>query len=113
MTVGQAIAIVDKMLPNRFSVEDSIFAVISGFDIENERVSLSSRELFGTWEENAAKFTPGQTVPGIVRGIEDYGVFIELSPNLSGLSEPFDGISVGDSVSVFIKSIVPEKMKGI
>lgn len=96
---------------DRFSVGDNILAVISGFDTENGRVLLSSRELLGTWEENAKRFAPGQTVQGIVRGIEDYGIFVELAPNLSGLSEPFDDVSVGDSVSVFIKSIVPEKMK--
>ncbi len=96
---------------DRFSVGDKIFVVISGFDYEKERVLLSSRELFGTWEENARKFAPGETVRGIVRGIENYGIFVELAPNLSGLSEPFENVSVGDSVSVFIKSIVPEKMK--
>ena len=45
------------------------------------------RELLGTWEENAELFTPGETVTGVIRSIEDYGVFIELMPNLAGLAE--------------------------
>ncbi len=96
---------------DRFSVGDNIFAVISGFDTQNNRVFLTHRELLGTWEENAAKFSAGQTVTGIVRGIEDYGIFIEIAPNLSGLAELYDGLNVGDRVSVFIKNIIPEKMK--
>ena len=48
---------------------------------------------------------------GIVRGIEDYGVFIELAPNLSGLAEKREGLEVGDAVSVYIKNITEEKMK--
>lgn len=96
---------------DRFRIGDDIFAVVTGIDHEKQRVSLSHRELLGTWCQNAAKFTVGETVCGTVRGIEDYGIFIELAPNLSGLAEWRDDISEGASVSVFVKSIIPEKMK--
>ncbi|MBQ8004264.1 MAG: S1 RNA-binding domain-containing protein [Oscillospiraceae bacterium] len=96
---------------NRFRVGDEIFTVVSGLDFDKSRIFLSHRELLGTWEENAARFDAGQTVRGIVRGIEDYGIFIELSPNLSGLAEFRPDVKLGDAVSVFIKSILPEKMK--
>jgi len=96
---------------DRFSVGDNIFAVISGLDAESKRVFLSHRELLGTWEENAKTFSVGETVCGIVRGIEEYGIFVELAPNLSGLAEFRDDVSVGDAISVFIKNIIPEKMK--
>ena len=39
------------------------------------------------------------------------GVFIELAPNLAGLAERCEGLRPGQPVSVFIKSILPEKMK--
>ena len=78
---------------------------------DDGRVTLTHKELLGTWEENAASFLQGQTVSGIVRSIEDYGVFVELTPNLAGLAEPASDIEVGQGVSVFIKSILPEKMK--
>ena len=76
-----------------------------------QRVSLSHKELLGTWEENAERFASGQTALGIVRGVEDYGVFVELSPNLSGLAEKKEGLRPGDPVSVYIKSMIPDKMK--
>lgn len=75
------------------------------------RLTLTMKELLGTWEENASLFEPCQTVPGIVRSIERYGIFIELTPNLAGLSEYTAGIDVGQQTGVFIKSINPEKMK--
>jgi small subunit ribosomal protein S1 len=74
-------------------------------------VLLSHKELLGTWQENAALFSPGETVQGIVRGVEDYGVFVELLPNLSGLCEKTDGLREGERVVVYIKSILPERMK--
>mgnify|MGYP002508912097 CR=1 FL=1 len=42
--------------------------------------------------------------PGIVRGIKEYGIFVELTPNLSGLAEWRGAVNVGDAVSVYIKS---------
>lgn len=94
----------------RFSVNTMIKAVVKNID-EFGRVTLSHKELLGTWNENAEKFKAGQTVGGIVRSIEKYGVFIELSPNLAGLAEYSCDVHEGDSASVYIKSINPEKMK--
>ncbi len=95
----------------RFENGQSIFAVVKTPCDENGRIMLSHRELLGTWEENASNFSVGQTVTGIVRSIESYGIFIELAPNLAGLAEYSGDIEVGDNVSVFIKSIIPQKMK--
>lgn len=96
---------------DRFRPGQLIPAVVTEVDHTLGRVSLSHKELLGTWEENAAFFHAGDTVEGIVRGMEPYGVFIELAPNLSGLSEPYDGLHEGQRVCVYIKSIIPEKMK--
>ena len=79
--------------------------------IEDDKVTLSHKELLGTWDEEASKFEVGDTVPGIVRIIEDYGVFVELTPNLVGLAGVYPDIQCGDNVSVYIKSIYPDKMK--
>lgn len=78
---------------------------------EGDRMTFSLKELLGTWEENAAAFHAGDTVPGVVRSVESYGVFVELAPNLAGLAEPYDGLFEGQLVSVYIKSVVKEKMK--
>ena len=94
---------------DRFRVGQTIRAVVKGF--ENGRVLLTHKELLGTWSENAACFTAGETVAGIVRSVEDYGIFIELAPNLAGLADLRADIRPGQRASVYIKSIVPERMK--
>lgn len=75
------------------------------------RIFVSRKELLGSWEENAALFEIGQTVTGIVRSVEPYGIFVELTPNLAGLAEYRDDITVGQTAAVYIKSMIPERMK--
>ncbi len=80
-------------------------------NVSNGRISLSHKELLGTWLENANRFKVGQTVAGVVRSIENYGIFVELAPNLAGLAEWKGGVEVGQLASVYIKNIIPQKMK--
>ncbi|MBO5789366.1 MAG: 30S ribosomal protein S1 [Clostridia bacterium] len=94
----------------RFMPGDKILAVVKNID-EYGRIYMTHRELLGTWEENAVLFSPGQTVAGVVRSIENYGVFVELTPNLAGLAELKEGVEINQSAAVYIKSIIPEKMK--
>ncbi len=96
---------------DRFKCGDCINCVVRSVDRHSGRIFLSCRELLGTWEENVSAFSPSQTVTGIVRSIESYGIFIELAPNLAGLAEYRDGVEVGDVCAVYIKSIIPERMK--
>ena len=95
----------------RFSVGDELRCVVRSIDETTGRVFISTKELFGTWEENSRAFLPGQTVSGIIRSVEPYGVFIELSPNLAGLAEYSPDVRAGDTAAVYIKSINAEKMK--
>lgn len=97
--------------PNaRFTVGDDIKAVIK--DIADDgKITLSHKELLGTWEQNAACFNAGETVPGIIRSVEKYGVFVELAPNFAGLAEPVSGLKAGQPATVYIKSMIPERMK--
>lgn len=78
---------------------------------EPHKLTFSLKELLGTWEENAARFSVGETVTGTVRSIEEYGVFVELAPNLAGLAEYTEGLEKGMRVSVFIKSVSPQRLK--
>lgn len=94
-----------------FSPGQRIHAAVLAVDDAEGFIHLTGRELLGTWEENAALFRPGQTVTGFARSIMPYGVFIELTPNLSGLAEPAVPVAQGDPVSVYIRSIQPEKHK--
>ena len=95
----------------RFQIGQKILAVVKSLDRASHRITLTHRELLGTWEENAAAFCAGDTVPGIVRSVEDYGIFIELTPNLAGLAEPRPGVYPGQRATVTIKSLNPARMK--
>ena len=94
----------------RLAVGDSVYTVVKSID-EQGRIFVSERELLGSWEENAAIFNEGQTVKGVIRSVESYGVFVELRPNLAGLAEYRDDVHPGQTCAVYIKSIIPEKMK--
>jgi small subunit ribosomal protein S1 len=98
-----------------------LWCVVRAIDQESGRITLSLRELLGTWEQNAALFGTGQTAAGIIRSVERYGVFVELTPNLAGLAElrpDADANTVarlqaciGRYTGVYIKSIQPDRMK--
>lgn len=94
---------------DRFVVGQSIRVIIKG--MQGKRILLSHKELLGTWEENAELFHVGETTCGIVRSVEKYGVFIELMPNLAGLAELRQPVEVGQRTSVYIKALIPEKLK--
>ena len=94
---------------NRMVVGQNVKAIVKSLD--NSKISLSHKELLGTWEENASFFKTGETVTGYIRSIENYGIFVELTPNLAGLAELKENVYVNQHASVFIKAIIPEKMK--
>ncbi len=94
----------------RFTTGQMIKVIVKSVD-DMGRLTFSHKELLGTWEQNAKEFAPGETVPGIVRSIENYGIFVELAPNLAGLAEYSPGVQAGSHAGVYIKSIVPERMK--
>jgi len=95
---------------DRFTIGQDIRVAIKQI-LPDGKIMLTMKELLGTWAQNAQRLSAGQTVTGIVRSIESYGIFVELSPNLAGLAEPKDDVYVGQQVSVYIKSIIYEKMK--
>ena len=102
---------------DRLSNGQKLDVIVKSNDTQSGRIYVTLKELLGTWEQNAGQFCVGQTVSGIVRSIESYGVFVELSPNLAGLAEirednaTFRTLEAGDRVSVYIKSILPDRMK--
>lgn len=94
---------------DRFRTGQDIKVIVKG--VNNGRVWLSHKELLGTWDENASLFSCGETVSGIIRSVEGYGIFVELTPNLAGLAEPKQGVRAGQHAAVYIKALIPEKMK--
>ena len=78
---------------DRVSVGQQILCAVKNRDVQG-RFVLTIRELLGT-----------------VRSVEEYGTFIEIAPNLAGLAESCTDLAPGQAVSVYIKNILPEKMK--
>lgn len=95
---------------DRFTIGQNVNVVVKSI-ADDGKICLSHKELLGTWSENAANFQSGETVAGIVRSIESYGVFVEITPNLAGLAELKEDVKVGQHASVYIKSLIPERMK--
>jgi small subunit ribosomal protein S1 len=81
---------------------------------KKERISLSLKALEeDPWDEVVKQFKPGTVVEGKVEALEEYGVFVELAPNVRGLAHiselsdkrvnhPKDVVSVGETVRVAI-----------
>lgn len=95
---------------DRFYIGQDIKAVVKTIE-PSGRIHLTHKELLGTWEQNAALFSAGETVAGIIRSVEPYGVFVELTPNLAGLAEPKCEVFPSQQAGVYIKSLIPQKMK--
>lgn len=95
--------------PNdRFVVGNRLKVMVKHYDVNTGRLTLSTKQLFGTWQENIKEFEENTIVKGIVRNKDKYGVFIELKPNLVGLAKYKGYVSYGDEVNVLIKKISEE-----
>lgn len=97
----------------RLKIGQKLEIVVKSINREQGKVILSYKELLGSWEENASKFTPGSRVKGKVRETEKNknGIFIELTPNLVGMAEYEDGLEYGQDVDVYIKKIDYDRKK--
>ena len=102
-----------KSPEERVKIGQKVKCVVKSIDDETGKINLSYKDCLGTWEENVEKFREGMTVKGIVRDKEKNknGVFIELTPNLVGMTEYTDDLQYGQTVEVCIKKIIPEKKK--
>ncbi len=97
----------------RLKIGQKVNVMIKSIDRLTGKINLSYKEVLGTWEENAQKFSQGTTVQGIVRETEKNknGIFIELTPNLVGMAEYVEGYEYGQKVNVYIKKIDEGKKK--
>ena len=102
-----------KSPEERVSIGQNLQIMVKSIDREQNRVMLTYKELLGTWEENAQKFKEGTFTKGIVRETEKNknGIFIELTPNLVGMTEYTEELKYGQTIDVCIKKISPEKKK--
>ncbi len=102
-----------KSPADRVKIGQKIKCMVKYIDEKTGRINLSYKSCLGTWEENIKNFKEGMTVKGIVRDTEKNknGIFIELTPNLIGMTEYTEELKYGETVDVCIKRILPEKKK--
>ncbi|HUV86748.1 MAG TPA: 30S ribosomal protein S1 [bacterium] len=100
------------------SVGQNLEVLVTDFDRETGRVSLSLKELEDDpWETVEERYNEGDRVIGKVVSIVDYGAFVELEPGVEGLvhvsemswtqrvKHPSKLLSVGDEIGVVILKI--------
>lgn len=97
----------------RLKIGQKVNIVVKSIDRKNNKIILSYKEMFGTWEENIKDIKQGMILTGKAREVEKFnnGIFIELKPNLVGLAEYKPNIEYGQDVQVYVKKIIPEKKK--
>jgi small subunit ribosomal protein S1 len=104
--------------PADFVSEGQQVAVkIKSIDPEKRRIGLSMKDAEGDpWMDVADKYQAGQKVTGTVEKQEQFGIFIQLEPGITGLlpksviarSEnpaPFEKLHAGDTVEIFIGEV--------
>jgi small subunit ribosomal protein S1 len=96
---------------------DMVAAVIKQIDVDRQRISLSMRDAEGDpWLGVADKYPVGQTFEGTVEKRQQFGLFVNLEPGVTGLlplsvmsraggEVKYDKLGSGDKVVVSIESV--------
>jgi len=103
---------------------ETVRCVVLSVDQEKMRVALGTKQLTEDPWINAIQSTyiPGQIVKGKVTKITNFGVFVELEPDLEGLlhvseladhkvEDPHDEVQVGSEIEVKILRVDPQERK--
>ena len=105
-------------------LDQKIKVVVTDFDIEKRRISLSLKQLLKhPWEDIESKYKVGDKVSGRVVSLTDYGAFIEIEKGIEGLihisemswtqhiNHPSQFVSMGQMVDAVILSLDKEGKK--
>ncbi len=105
-------------------LDEQINVVVTDFDEEKKRISLSLKKLMPhPWEKISEKYTIGNKVSGRVVSLTDYGAFIEIEKGIEGLihnsemswtqhiKHPSQVVSMGQVVEAVILSLDTEEKK--
>lgn len=96
----------------RFQEGQKILAAVYRIDPENRRITMSHRELLGTWMENASRFQPGGDGYAALSAASSLMVASlssrPTSPALRTAARTWRSVT---RYRVFIKNIRPERMK--
>jgi ribosomal protein S1 len=108
---------------NFFTVGDEIEVIIKHVDVEEEKVSLSRKELLpNPWMKFETTHAEGDLVEGVVTSVTDFGAFARVTDGIEGLihvSEirgpqqlnPQEVLHTGDIVLVRITSIEANRQR--
>lgn len=102
---------------DKFSQGDKIKVKIIKIDKENQKISLSTKELNSSPVQEYAKIHKvGDIVKGAIRDIKDFGVFVELSKNVDALihkedisTSMLENLKIGDDIEAAIVFIDEKK----
>ncbi len=110
--------------PNEVLKEgDEVEAVILRIDPADRRISLGLRQTSeDPWSALPDKYPPGTPVKGVVTGITDFGVFMEIEEGIEGLihiselalervNNPADLFKKGDEIEAMIINIDPVEQR--
>jgi small subunit ribosomal protein S1 len=105
-----------------FELGQDVEAVVTNIDEENQRFSLSIKELTpDPWRERIPeRYRPGSVWTGHVKKLADFGAFVELEKGIEGLvhvseiadehvKDPRDVLQEGQDVQVKVISLDPDK----
>jgi small subunit ribosomal protein S1 len=105
-------------------LDEKIKVVVTDFDKERKRISLSLKQLLPhPWENIEEKYKVGDKVSGRVVSLTDYGAFIEIEKGIEGLihisemswtqhiSHPSQFVSMGQIIEAVILSLDKDEKK--
>ncbi len=105
-------------------IGETITVKVLSFDKENEKISLGLKQLQeNPWAEVGADLEVGKRIKGKISSITDYGLFIEVAPEIEGLvhiseiswtdriNDLHKRFNTGDELEVLIVSIDKENRR--
>ena len=102
---------------------ESVTVAVKDIDLAKRRISLSLKEAAGDpWKAVPETFAIGSTVAGTVENRQQFGIFVNLAPGVTGLlptsklrdaEDPaaYEKLHAGDTATVVISEIDVEKRK--
>ena len=102
---------------------DEVMVAVKAFDLDKKRISLSIKDAEGDpWADVEERFTPGKSVTGQVEKKEGFGIFVNLSPGVTGLlpkskitasekGAAIEALKPGAAITVTIDTVNPRERK--
>ena len=115
---------IEDVLTAKETVSVRVLGIKEGNKPGIKKIELSIKQVQGDpWQSVMDRYNPGESVQGIVVRCMKFGAFVELEPGIEGLvhisemsytrriHNPEDVVRVGETVSVLIKEIDPDRRR--